>query len=461
VTPSLHREPICPERALVVGCGLSGEAVAARLARDGAAVTVSDSRPEAAIGAAAGRVRRLGAVLETGGHNQETFRGHDLIIVSPGVPLDIEVLREARERGARIVSEVEYAFSHLQGSVAGITGTNGKSTATRLLGEILAAAGRRVTVCGNIGVPFTAALEQDSPETIHCVELSSFQLEGIESFRPRVAILLNVRPDHQDRYAGFNDYAAAKARIFSAQDRTDHAVLNAADPAGMALRDRLRSRVHLVDTGTVPTDGAGLDDDWVTARLAGAMERIMPRREIPLAGAHNLENVLACALTARLLGADPEAIRNGVRGFRGLPHRLERLDEIDRVTWWNDSKATNVDAVRRALEAFPGGVVLILGGRDKGGDFAPLRDPIRERVRHLILMGEAAAALRPQVGDLVPTATVAGLDEAVAEARRRAGAGDAVLLSPGCASFDAYANFQDRGEHFRRLVDALRREAGR
>lgn len=450
-----------PARALVVGCGLSGEAVALRLLARGIPVTVTDRRPLAEIAAAADRIRARGGEVEAGGHRPETFERHDFIVVSPGVRPDLSPLVEARRRGARILAEVEIAFSEAEGTVIGITGTNGKSTATKLLGSILAAAGRRVTVCGNIGLPFTAALAEDGPEVVHCVELSSFQLEGIDRFRPHVAVLLNVRPDHQDRYADPEDYAAAKARLFENQTPADHAILNAGDPAGLALRGGLRARVHLVDGRGMPAgDGAGVRDGILHLRREGALEPVLSRTEIPLPGDHNLENVLACVLAARLAGASLEPIRRAVRDFRGLPHRLERVAEIDGVAWWNDSKATNVDAVRRALETFPENVLLILGGRDKGGDFRPLRDPIRARVRRLILTGEAAPALRSGLGDLVPTAATPGLPEAVADARRAARAGDAVLLSPGCASYDAYANFQERGEHFRRLVEEMRREGG-
>ena len=442
-----------PGRVLIVGCGISGESVATRLLGEGVEVTVSDRRPLDTLGPAADRIRRLGGRLETGGHRIETFLDHDFIVISPGVPGDLSVLAEARRRGTRIISEVEFAFSYLQGEVIGITGTNGKSTTTALLGAILAQAGKRVTVCGNIGVPFTAALQEDGPDVIHCCELSSFQLEGIDGFCPKVAVLLNLKPDHQNRYTRFSDYVDAKGKIFANQGPLDHAVLNASDPAVIRFREALRCRVHLIDSrGMPPGDGAGVDNGTLFLRRDGVLKPILRSEEIPLPGGHNRENVLACIVSAGIVGAGIESIREGIRRFRGLPHRMERVAEIDGVSFWNDSKATNVDAVRRALESFPGRLVLILGGRDKGGDFSPLRVPIGERVVKLILMGEARSALERQLGDLVATRVVNTLAGAVAEARRRARSGDRVLLSPGCSSFDAYRNFQERGEHFRRLV---------
>ena len=447
-------------RPLVVGCGISGEAVATHLAGAGLPVTVSDNRLETELEPAAGRLRRLGVRLATGSHDREDFRRHDLIVLSPGVPQELPEIRFARQAGIRVISEVEYAFGFLRGEVGGITGTNGKTTTTSLLGAILSAAGEPYTVCGNIGIPLTAALERDHQGTIHCVELSSFQLEGIDRFRPRVAVLLNLQPDHQDRYPGTVEYAAAKARIFANQKEGDHAILNDGDPTCRDLQGTIRSRaLWFRSRDGLPKEGAGVADGDVRVRIAGREESVMPRDEIRLPGNHNLENALAAILAARLLGVPAGAIRRAVGRFTGLSHRMERVAEIDAITYWNDSKATNVDAVKRCLESFPGKVILILGGLDKGGDFATLRVPIGAAARRVILMGASRRALSRQLQEPVPTVEVEGLEEAVAEARRGALPGDQVLLSPGCASFDAYRNFAERGEHFRRLVKAFHGEA--
>jgi UDP-N-acetylmuramoylalanine--D-glutamate ligase len=439
-------------RVVVVGASKSGLAMSRFLMSRQASVVLTDAKPLEALGPDVGAIGREGAKLELGGHDVGSFTSADLVTVSPGVPLTIQAIAEARRKGVRVVGEIELASWFLQGILIGITGTNGKSTTTALTAHLLAQAGLRATACGNIGLPLTDLIPKDAPDHYYVVELSSFQLEGIDSFRPWIAALLNLAPDHQDRYPDPVPYYQAKSRIFRNQGRSDHAILNRDDPEVWALAKGLKAHVHPFSRLTMVEEGACVSGDRIVVRRDDRDIRAISLASIPLFGAHNVENVMTSLLIADLCGVPLPRAERALAGFRGLPHRLEKVRAAGGVTWYNDSKATNVSATIKSLESFPGRVVLILGGKDKGGDFAQLVPLIRERVTHLVLMGQARDAIASQVGAVVPTTKVKDMKSAVEAARNAAAEGDVVLLAPACASFDQYSGFEERGEDFRRLV---------
>ncbi len=448
-------------RVVVVGAARSGTALTRFLLARGASVVLTDRRPAEALGTEVAALGRDGAELQLGGHDETSFVRADLIAVSPGVPLDAPPIAAARRRGIRVVTEVEVASWFIKGIVIGITGTNGKSTTTALTAHLLREAGLKAEACGNLGTPLVDLIPHDAPDRHYVVELSSFQLEGIESLRPRIAALINLSPDHQDRYADMRHYYAAKARIFMNQEPADHAILNRDDPEVSALAPRLRSRVHYFsrrDRDLI--DGAYIDHDTIVLGHQGREERVMPAADIPLTGGHNIENVMTALLVADLSGVPAACAAGAVGTFRGLPHRLEKVAEIGGVTFYNDSKATNVGATTRSLSSLQRPVILILGGRDKGGAFEELAALIRERVSHLILMGEARDAIAARLGPLAPTTMADDMAAALDTAARAATPGSAVLLAPACASFDQYSGFEARGDDFRRRVIARQRCSG-
>ena len=455
-TPPLLAPPrLRGTRVLVVGAMRSGLSLTRFLLEQGAQVTLTDQKAASALPPAIEELRARGARLELGGHDEATFTAADLIAVSPGVPLGSPPLLAARGRGVRIVAEVEVASWYLTGTLVGITGSNGKSTTTALCGHVLQHAGLRAVACGNLGTPLTEMVPDDAPDRVYVVELSSFQLEGIETFRPRIAALLNLSPDHQDRYPDVRAYYDAKARIFMNQGPEDHAILNQDDAETLAAGRGAAARRHLFSRTQEVDDGAFVRQGDVIVRRSGRETVVMPAAQAPLFGPHNLDNILATLVMADLLGVPMPAAARGVMTFRGLPHRLEKVRDRQGVAWFNDSKATNVGAAVQSLLSFPGGVVLILGGKDKGGDFASMRPIIRSRVAHLILMGHARESIQSQLGPIAPTTLVVTMAEAVEAAARLAAPGSVVLLAPACASFDQYSDFEARGEDFRRLVLAL------
>lgn len=448
-------------RVVVVGAARSGTALTRFLLQRGATVVLTDRRPAEAFGAEIAALARDGADLQLGAHDETSFLRADLIAISPGVPLNAPPLVAARRRGIRVVTEVEVASWFIKGIVIGITGTNGKSTTTALTAHLLQEAGLKAEACGNLGTPLIDLIPHDRPDRHYVVELSSFQLEGIESLRPRIAALINLSPDHQDRYDRVSEYYAAKARIFMNQDASDHAILNRDDAEVNALAPTLSARISYFsrrDHGL--SNGAFLDDDAIVLRREGRDEAILPLSAVPLAGGHNLENVMTALLIADLCGAPAARAAAGIAGFSGLPHRMQKVAEVDGVTFYNDSKATNIGATAQSLDSLPGPVVLILGGRDKGGAFEDLAPLIRERVAHLILMGEARDAIAARLGPLVPTTRVDDMAAALDTARRAATPGSTVLLAPACASFDQYDGFEARGDDFSRRVIALRSVSG-
>ena len=442
-------------RVVVAGAAKSGVALARFLLARGASVTLSDQRQARDLGPEVAALGTQGVAFEFGRHEEKTFTAADLVAVSPGVPLSIPPLAAARRAGVRVVAEVEVASWYLAGKLIGITGSNGKSTTTALAGHLLTHAGRNAVACGNLGTPLIETIDDDAPDRLYVVELSSFQLEGIETFRPHIAVLLNLSPDHQDRYPDTPAYYRAKGRLFMNQTSADHAVLNQDDAEVVALARGIAPRRHSFSRAGKVADGAYVRGGDIVLVEDGREEQGPAVADLPLFGVHNQENVMAALLVARLCGLSFAQAAAGVRTFRGLPHRLERVRDLDGVAWFNDSKATNVGAAAQSLRSFAGGVVLIMGGKDKGGTFADLIPLLRARVTHLVLLGRAKEAIARQIGPIVPTILVEDMEDAVAAARVAAAPGGVVLLAPGCASFDQYTGFEARGEHFRSLVNAL------
>jgi UDP-N-acetylmuramoylalanine--D-glutamate ligase len=442
------------KRVLVVGLARTGLATALFCAARGARVTATDQRAADRLGEVPRLLRDAGCVLELGGHRRESFLDQDLIVPSPGVPADQADLAAARAARVPVWSEIELAWRFLRGRLIAITGSNGKTTTTSLVGHILAAAGMPVIVAGNIGTPLIACVGESTDESIAVVEVSSFQLELIDSMRPDIAVWLNLTPDHLDRHASLENYARAKARLFENQTERDAAVLNA-DDAAVAQRAPARPELYWFSRAKRVANGAFLHDDHIVFRRDGTEVPLLTREEIGLRGAHNLENVLAAAAAAFLAGVEPAAIAAAVRTFPGVEHRLEFVAEIGGVRFFNDSKATNVDATAKALDAFPRDLLVILGGKDKDSDYAPLREPLRQRARLVLLIGAAADKIEAHLGAAVPVVRAGTLERAVEIAFREARPGDTVLLAPACASFDQFEDYEHRGRAFKQVVRAL------
>jgi UDP-N-acetylmuramoylalanine--D-glutamate ligase len=445
------------KRVLVVGLARSGKEAARVLAQRGATVTVTDSRPPSAFAAEIRELSKQKVGLELGQHREATFLNQDLIVVSPGVPWDMPLLAKARENGFMVVPEIEAASWYLKGPIVGITGSNGKTTTTALLGKMIKASGFSTFVGGNIGVPLISAVDRTSPETILVTELSSFQLEAIRGFRPHVAVLLNLTPNHLDRHPSLEAYIAAKAQIFRNQTEQDWAVLNADDRAVMNLAPTIRCRKVFFSRRRSLPDGVFVANGHVRYRVANLERVLLETSDVFLRGAFNVENVLAAATAACLMGADFKALRTAVREFPGVEHRLEYVRKIREVDFYNDSKATSVDATAKALTAFQRGVHLILGGKDKGAPYAPLRPLLQGRVREILLIGAAADRIEQELKDVAIIVRVGDLETAVQEAFKRAVAGETILLAPACASFDQFEDFEHRGRVFKKIVSELAR----
>jgi UDP-N-acetylmuramoylalanine--D-glutamate ligase len=443
------------KRVLVVGLGRSGVASALFLKSQGARVTVSDTKSEDQLTREIPVLLDHGIVVETGGHGERTFQNQDLIVVSPGVEVDAEPITQARALGRPVIGEIELASEFLPGEIVAITGSNGKTTTTTLTGEVLAAGGLKTLIGGNIGTPAISLVEQATPESVTVLEVSSFQLETILRFRPKIAVVLNVTPDHLDRHRTFAAYVDAKARIFENQQADDSAIFNADDPTCVELAARTRAQVFWFSRKKEVEAGADIQGGQIRFRRNGSQVEIMPVNEIPLKGAHNLENVLAAICCGALLGCDPANIRIAVRNFKAVEHRLEYVTTIRGVEYYNDSKATNVDATIKALESFPSGVHLILGGKDKGSDYSVLNDLLRKRVKRVYTIGAAAEKIQSQIKGAVDTVAAGTMDNAIKQAASSAQAGDVVLLAPACASFDQFQNYEHRGRVFKEVVRGL------
>jgi len=443
------------KRVLVVGLGKSGVASALFLRSKGARVTVSDTKPEEQLKDEIPALLDQGITLETGGHGERTFRGQDLIVVSPGVPFDAPQLAQARALGEPVIGEVELAGQFLPGRIVAITGSNGKTTTTSLVGEIVASGGFRTVVGGNIGTPAISLIEQATPDTIAVLEVSSFQLEAIQTFRPHIAVILNITPDHLDRHRTFAAYTDAKARIFENQQGDDFAVLNADDPTAAALANRTHAQVFWFSRKKEVKHGAWVEEGRIMFRNSSGQQEVMLASDIPLKGAHNLENVLAAICVGALLECEPGKIREAVQNFRAVEHRLEYVATVGGVEFYNDSKATNVDATIKALESFPANLHLILGGKDKGSDYTVLNDLLRRRVKRVYTIGAAAAKIESQIKGAAEIVHSETLEHAVKQAAAAAQPGDVVLLAPACASFDQFRNYEHRGKVFKETVKNL------
>jgi UDP-N-acetylmuramoylalanine--D-glutamate ligase len=443
------------KRVLVVGLGKSGVASALFLKERGAVVTVSDTKPPDQLEEEIPVLLDHGITVETGGHGERTFRGQDLIVVSPGVPYNAPPLVQARLQGEPVIGEIELAAENLAGSIIAITGSNGKTTTTTLVGEILAAAGVTTLVGGNIGTPAISLVQRATVETVTVLEVSSFQLETIRTFRPKVAVILNITPDHLDRHRTFDAYVNAKARIFENQQGSDFAVLNEDDETCLKLADLVKAPLFWFSRKKEVGQGAFVDEGRVLFRDAHGQAEVMLVSEIPLKGAHNVENVLAAVCTAALMGCRPDQIRKAVANFKAVEHRIEYVATINGVEYYNDSKATNVDATIKALESFPKNIHLILGGKDKGSPYTVLRDLLRERVKRVYTIGAAAAKIEAEIQGATEVVHAETLENAIRRAHAVAQPEDVVLLAPACASFDQFKSYEHRGRLFKDVVCGL------
>jgi UDP-N-acetylmuramoylalanine--D-glutamate ligase len=436
--------------AVVVGAARSGVAAAQALARRGARVVLTERRTDVADAAA---LEAAGVMLELGGHRDATFASADLVVLSPGVPADQPLVAAARARGVEVIGELELASRWLCGPVIAITGTKGKSTTTTLVGRMVEGAGRPVLVGGNIGVPLSSQIEASTPDTVHVVEASSFQLETTTTFRPWIAAWLNFSDDHLDRHADAAEYAGAKARIFAHQTADDWAVVGADDPVVMAHAAGTAAR--RVTFGLDAPADVGLDGDWIVRRTATASEPLVPVTAVEMPGRHMLADAVAACAIAGVAGVPPSAMAGALRAFTGLPHVMEPVATVRGVRFVNDSKATNVDAARAAIESFDAGVVAILGGHYKGGDLARLRAPLAVRGRGVVAIGDAAPRVREALAGVVPLVEAGSMRAAVEAGHRLAGTDGVVLLAPACASFGWFRDYAERGEVFRDEVRRL------
>ncbi|MFC1858651.1 UDP-N-acetylmuramoyl-L-alanine--D-glutamate ligase [Thermodesulfobacteriota bacterium] len=443
---------------LIVGFGITGSAVAQFLKHRGAAVTITDMASETQLGDYAALARQLKIKLELGRHDPETFASADLIVLSPGVPHTIPPIKKAREKGIPVLGEIELAAKFIEEPIIAVTGTNGKTTTTALLGEMLWASGQKVFVGGNIGNPLIAYVDQGEKAQSVVVELSSFQLDTIETFRPAVSVLLNISEDHLDRYPDFRAYAASKCRIFQNQQREDTAILNGADTHIRSMTRNIAPAKMYFNSSPGDENGASLLNGQLVINLGEKFpdHLKLDLSGIRLKGRHNFENICAASLAALTAGGTWEGVASALNHFKGLPHRLEYVDSVNNVRFFNDSKATNVDAVARALTAFDDPLILIMGGQDKGGNFQALKDMVRRTVKQLIVIGEAAQDIKTALDHTTSIKTAETMEEAVMEAYHQAIPGDVVLLSPACASFDMYRNYAHRGEIFCNAVKGLK-----
>jgi UDP-N-acetylmuramoylalanine--D-glutamate ligase len=447
-------------RVLVVGLGLSGIAACELLRSRGAVVTATDRRTREELDAKALALEASDVTLHLGSHPSSLLAGIDLVVSSPGVRTDTPILSETRKRGIPVWGELELGFREIRGTVAAVTGTKGKSTTASLLAAMLRAAGKDVRLAGNIGAPLVREVSESSERTIFVVEVSSFQLETVESFRPRVAVLLDVTPDHLDWHPDFEAYVSAKSRIFENQREEDVAVVFGGNRLTVSMAEKAKSRKWYFELDCLSelSPHLHLDGPWIVKHENGVTTPLASLEEFQLVGRHNRLNAMAASAAAALLGISGEEIGDALLHFQGLPHALEQVAVVDGVRFYNDSKATNVQAVRAALESFDGGILLILGGRFKGGDFRDLRDLVASKVKCVFAIGESRERVRDALIGAAPVEIASDLETAVESAHRRASPGDVVLLSPAGSSFDMFRDYRDRGERFRAAVARLAAE---
>ncbi|MGZ4822029.1 MAG: UDP-N-acetylmuramoyl-L-alanine--D-glutamate ligase [Terriglobales bacterium] len=443
------------KRVLVVGLGKSGVAAAQFLQQRGARVTASDAKAEDDLRADIRTLLDLGVAVETGGHGERTFHQQDLIVVSPGVPTDVPQLAQASAMGIPVIGEIELASRFLRGHIVAITGSNGKTTTTALAGDIIAWGGYESQVGGNIGTPAISMVGDATDDTYNVLEVSSFQLETIQSFHPEIAVVLNVTPDHLDRHGSFEQYLAAKKRIFQNQVSSDFAILNADDEQSARMAEGVQAQVRWFSRKKEVPQGAFVRNGRIVHRDDSGEHEIMPAGEIPLKGAHNVENVLAAVCVGMIIPCEPHRIRAAVKEFKAVEHRLEFVATINGVEFYNDSKATNVDATIKALESFPGNIHIILGGKDKGSPYTVLIPLLKERAKRVYTVGAAAAKIEAEIAGAADVVQAGSLDVAVRRAFESAIPGDIVLLAPACASFDQFQSYEHRGSVFKELVHAL------
>ncbi|MFC2156411.1 UDP-N-acetylmuramoyl-L-alanine--D-glutamate ligase [Acidobacteriota bacterium] len=440
-------------KVLVIGMGKTGEAVCKFLSKSGAQIMISERRTPDELGDSFPRWKDTAVTFETGGHSLETFLAADLIITSPGVP-PLQEFKEAVEHGIPVYSEVELAYRFLKGRIIGITGSNGKSTTATLTHRILESGGKRSFLCGNIGTPLIDFVESSREEDLYVTELSSFQLNNIDKFRSPVAVYLNVTPDHIDWHQNFENYFRAKNRLFHSQRTGDIAVLNRDDAFVWQIKEEIRSdiyafsRIKEFSPGIFLRDGSLFFSDETE-------EMLIETENIPLRGAHNLENIMTASLIGRIFNIPTDSIRSSIFAFKGLEHRLEFVAESNGIEFINDSKATNVDAALKAVRSFDKKIVLILGGRDKGGEFKRLKEDLLQRVKSAVLLGEAAQTIRSALNGTVPLANAESMKDAVQMASELADSGDVILLAPACTSWDMYGSFEERGRDFKNEVTSL------
>ncbi len=442
------------KKVLVVGMARTGIATAKFLKAKGSLVTTTEVKPEEEMREASQELKGLNLSAEWGGHQTQTFLKQDLIVVSPGVDLSMDPIQKAIGQGVRVISEIELAYHFIQVPILAVTGTNGKTTTTLLLGEMLREDGRRVGVGGNVGEPLILFADGEDRWEVLVVEISSFQLEAIENFRPRISVLLNITEDHLDRYSSYNDYIQAKVRIFANQNSEDVSILNGDDPLVMRSGKETKAKKVRFSMRERPEEGAFSDGRTISLRLEGEQEDYSLDR-VPLKGVHNVENMMAALTAARVFGCSKRAVQDVLNRFKGLEHRLEFVREIGGVRFYDDSKGTNVGSVVKSLQSFSEPVILIAGGKDKNGDLNPLKELVQKRVKHLILLGEAKDRMTRELGGLTDTVMAESLEEAVSLARQRAKGGEVVLLSPACSSFDMFKDYKERGRVFKEAVFKL------
>ncbi|MCI0405561.1 MAG: UDP-N-acetylmuramoyl-L-alanine--D-glutamate ligase [candidate division Zixibacteria bacterium] len=452
-------ERIEGKKVAILGMARSGLALA-RLVKDfGGIPFVSDQKPAAALSAPIAELEKLRVAYETGGHTNSCWEGKDFLVISPGVPKDAPILQEAQKRALPVFGEVEVAYWLCQWPIAAVAGSNGKTTTTALLGNIFSSAGVSCRVAGNIGLPFSAVVAEKKKYEMIVLEISSFQLEYIEEFAPELSLFLNLSPDHLDRYASYEDYRAAKLRIFENFGSGKKTVVNYDDPFLREYARKLKGEVYYFSMKEKVPQGAYLEGEMLTFIGPQGKIALVKKEELPIKGPHNCANALAAAAAALAWGLPKERVIKGLLSFTGVPHRLEPVATVRGIAFVNDSKATNVDSVWYALQSVKPPIVWIAGGKDKGGSYAPLRELFPKRVKAMVLIGQARPLIRKALEDLAPAHETKTLPEAVEKAYELAAEGDTVLLSPACSSFDMFANFEERGEVFKESVMELKRNS--